>query len=59
MKAKPSYFDLLPSTVPNPKYLIQADSPSKRFKFRVVTLSGQLVGYFKHMDDATAWCEAN
>ena len=59
MKTKPSFFDLLPYSVPRPKYLIQCDSPSKRFKFRVVTLSGILVGYFRHMNDATAWCEAN
>jgi len=41
------------------KYLIQPDSPSKRFKFRALTMSGNLIGYFIHMNDAIAWCEAN
>ena len=41
------------------KYIIQCDSPSKRFKFRVVTMSGILVGYFVHMNDAIDWCEAS
>jgi len=42
-----------------PKYLIQGDSPNKKFKFRVVTITGNLVGYFVHMNDAIAWCESN
>lgn len=41
------------------KYLIQCDSPSKHFKFRVVTMSGVLIGYFKHFNDAVAFCESN
>jgi hypothetical protein len=43
----------------NVKYIIQGDSPSKRFKFRVVTMSGVLVGYFKKFDDATNFCNSN
>lgn len=39
------------------KYIIQYDSPNKRFKFRVVTMSGLLVGYFKHKRDAINYCE--
>lgn len=41
------------------KFLIQSDSPSKKFKVRVVTMSGILVGYFKHFNDAVAYCDAN
>lgn len=41
------------------EYIIQADSPSKKFKFRVVTMSGRLVGYFVNRDDAINWCKDN
>jgi hypothetical protein len=41
------------------KYLIEKDSPSKTFKFRIINMSGNTVGYFVHMNDALAWCRVN
>jgi hypothetical protein len=40
------------------KYIIQFDRKGK-YGIRVVTMSGIAMGYFCHMNDAVAWCEAN
>ena len=40
------------------KYIIQFDLKGK-YGIRVCTMSGFAMGYFCHMNDAIAWCEAN
>jgi hypothetical protein len=40
----------------NTKYLIQWDNASKRFPYRVLTLSGNCLGYFRTSRDAEAFC---
>ena len=40
----------------NAQYLIQWDNRSKRFPFRVVTVSGICLAYFKDRRDAEAFC---
>jgi hypothetical protein len=40
------------------KYIIQFDRKGK-YGIRVCTMSGFAMGYFMHMNDAIAWCEAN
>ena len=42
----------------NTKYIIQFDRKGK-YGIRVCTMSGIAMGYFCHMNDATAWCEQN
>jgi hypothetical protein len=42
----------------NTKYIIQFDRKGK-YGIRVCTMSGIAMGYFCHMNDAVAWCEAN
>jgi len=41
-----------------PRFLIQIDSPCKRYKFRIVTINGNLIGYFDHCDSALAYCDS-
>lgn len=40
----------------NAEYLIQWDNRSKGFPFRVVTVSGTCLAYFKTQADAEAFC---
>ena len=37
-------------------YLIQWDNASKRFPYRVLTMSGTCLAYFKNRRDAEAFC---
>jgi hypothetical protein len=40
------------------KYIIQWDNASKRFPYRVLTMSGQSCGYFRTLGDAADYCES-
>jgi hypothetical protein len=40
------------------KYIIQFDRKGK-YGILVMTMSGFAMGYFKHMNDAIAYCESN
>ena len=37
-------------------YLIQWDNASKAFPYRVLTLSGRCIGYFRNRADAINYC---
>lgn len=37
-------------------YLIQWDNASKAFPYRVLTIGGECLAYFKHQRDAEAFC---
>jgi hypothetical protein len=40
------------------KFIIQCEtSTSKRYPFRVTTICGQTLGYFKHQNDAALFCK--
>ena len=39
------------------RFLIQWDNRSMRWPFRVVTLAGDCLAYFRSMADAVAYCE--
>jgi hypothetical protein len=38
------------------RYLIQWDTASKRFPFRVLTVSGECLAYFRTASDAREFC---
>lgn len=40
------------------RFLIQWDSASKSWPFRIVTTSGESRGYFRAFPDAVRYCEA-
>jgi hypothetical protein len=41
------------------KFIIQCEtSTSKRYAFRVCTIGGDVLGYFRHQKDAVAFCQS-
>jgi hypothetical protein len=40
----------------NAKFLIQWDNASKRYPYRVLTISGTCLAYFRNQKDAEAFC---
>ena len=42
----------------NAQFLIQWDNSSKRFPYRVLTISGQCLAYFVSQGDAVLFCGA-